>query len=122
MAHSQNKAKELGQLVGSISDMSLEDYRQTYLSLAMNILAKPATRKNHVNVLTHIQGYLKKVLDADDKKELVETIEQYRLGYLPLIVPITLLRHHFRKSPDSYIEESYYMQPHPKELMLQNML
>ena len=88
----------------------------------MSILKVYAKRSNHVNVLEHIRGYLKHDLDKDDKQELTESIENYRLGRLPLIVPITLLRHHFRKHPDPYIERSYYMQPHPDELMLLNSL
>jgi uncharacterized protein YbgA (DUF1722 family) len=79
-----------------------------------------ANRKNHVNVLQHIQGYLKKELDADDKAELCELIERYRQGEVPLIVPLTLLTHHFRKNPDPYIEDSYYMSPYPQELRLIN--
>ena len=43
-------------------------------------------------------------------------------GEIPLIVPLTLLKHHFRKSPDPYIEESYYMSPYPQELQLINQL
>ena len=92
----------------------------------MNTLKKPATRKNHVNVLRHIQGYLKKDLSPDDKVELCEVIERYRNGYVPLIVPLTLLKHHFRRTPDphfdQYIEESYYMSPYPQELQLINQL
>jgi uncharacterized protein YbgA (DUF1722 family) len=79
-------------------------------------------RSNHVNVLQHIQGYLKKELSADNKAELCELIQRYRHGEIPLIVPITLLKHHFRNSPDTYIEESYYMSPYPQELQLINQL
>ena len=86
----------------------------------MQLLKVVATRANHVNTLQHIQGYLKKQLDKDDKQELLSVIEDYRRGLLPLIVPITLLRHHFRKNPDPYITQSYYMNPHPSELMLLN--
>lgn len=86
----------------------------------MQALKIPATRGNHVNVLQHIQGYLKTDLDADDKQELVQAITSYRHGLLPLIVPITLLNHYFRKFPSSYIANSWYMKPYPAELRLQN--
>lgn len=88
----------------------------------MTCLKIVATRGNHVNVLQHIQGYLKHKLDSDDKQELVETIENYRIGLLPLIVPLTLLRHHFRREPDDFIDNSYYMLPHPAELSLLNSI
>ena len=88
----------------------------------MKILKISAKRSNHVNVLEHLRGYLKNELDKSDKQELTDSIENYRRGLLPLIVPITLLRHHFRRHPHPYIERNYYLQPHPDELMLLNSL
>jgi len=120
MSHDQQEYRRLGQLVSAISQWDIGEFCARYLATLMMILKIPATRKNHVNVLQHIQGYLKRDLDKDDKKALSETIEQYRNGLLPLIVPITLLRHHFRKCPNEYINHSYYMTPHPAELMLLN--
>lgn len=122
MSHHQDRMRELGRLVARVGDMPLSEFKQAYLSLMTSTLKKPASRKNHVNVLKHIQGYLKRDLDAGDKSELNDTIEAYRQAQLPLIVPITLLKHHFRKSPDEYINESLYMSPHPKELCLINGL
>ena len=95
---------------------------EQYIAILMPLLKSVVNRGQHVNVLQHIQGYLKKELAADDKAELCEIIERYRQGEIPLIVPITLLKHHFRKSPDVYIEESYYMSPYPQELQLINQL
>lgn len=122
MSRSQSKARELGRFLSESPDMPVDQLCSEYIARLTAILKTNASRKNHVNVLQHIQGYLKKELDGDDKKELSESIEQYRLGLLPLIVPITLLRHHFRKNPTPYIDDSFYMHPHPKELMLLNKL
>lgn len=122
MSHNQNKARALGQMVAAIGDMPIESFCQQYIEAVTELVRKPANRKNHANVLKHIQGYLKRDLESDDRQELEENIEQYRRGYLPLIVPVTLLRHFFRKHPDPYIEQSWYMQPHPRELMLHNLL
>ena len=112
----------LGQLLAGITKANLKQVAELYILQLMTTLKKVASRKNHVNVLQHIQGYLKKDLSTDDKAELCEVIERYRNGYIPLIVPLTLLKHHFRKSPDPYIEESYYMSPYPQELQLTNQL
>ncbi len=114
--------RDLGQLLAGFTKANLADVAEQYILQLMTTLKKVATRKNHVNVLQHIQGYLKKALSADDKAELCEVIERYRNGYVPLIVPLTLLKHHFRKTPDPYIEESYYMSPYPQELQLINQL
>ncbi len=60
--------------------------------------------------------------DAEDKAELLEIIEAYRVGQVPLVVPMTLLNHHFRRHPTPYVKDQYYLEPHPKELMLRNVL
>lgn len=120
MSHDQDMARGLGRDLSESASKDMPGYADEYITRMMAILRIRATRGNHVNVLQHIQGYLKKHLDREDKRELSESIEQYRLGYLPLIVPITLLRHHFLKYPDAYIDQSYYMHPHPRELMLLN--
>lgn len=114
--------RELGQMLAGLSQESLAEVAERYISRLMKMLKHVPTRSQHVNVLQHIQGYLKKELSADDKAEMVEVIERYRRGEIPLIVPLTLLKHHFRKAPDPYIEESYYMSPYPQELRLINAL
>ena len=122
MSHNQDTMRSLGKLLANTSGKNLHDVFNEYATTLMKALKKPATRKNHVNVLQHIQGFLKVKLDADDKAELNETIEQYYHSVVPLIVPVTLLKHHFRKAPDPYISESFYMQPYPEQLSLRNKI
>ena len=121
-SHNQELGRQLGRELAASHQQPVDDYATKYLAQLMNILKISAKRSNHVNVLEHIRGYLKQDLDKSDKQELTESIENYRRGLLPLIVPITLLRHHFRRNPHDYIERSYYLQPHPDELMLLNSL
>jgi uncharacterized protein YbgA (DUF1722 family) len=118
MSHDQNRARELGRLAAA--EGALGERAEAYIRGVMDTLKRVASRGNHVNVLQHIQGYLKRELDADDRAELVEVIEAYRLGNVPLVVPLTLLRHHFRKAPDPFIANSWYLDPYPGELALMN--
>ena len=122
MSHDQNQSRELGKMAALANKENLQSVADEYILLAMQTLKKVATRRNHVNVLQHIQGYLKKQLDADDKKELVDVLQRYHQGDVPLIVPLTLFLHHFRKSPNEYIEQSWYINPYPAELKLRNMV
>lgn len=114
--------RPLGQLLAAVTKDNVAEIAEQYILQVMTLLKKVVNRSNHVNVLQHIQGYLKKELSADDKAELCELIERYRHGEIPLIVPITLLKHHFRNNPDTYIDQSYYMSPYPQELQLINLV
>ncbi len=122
MSHNQEQMRELGVLAASARADNLEQVADRYIAGVMATMKTIASRKNHVNVLQHIQGYLKKRLDAEDKAELVEVIDQYRRGELPLIVPVTLLKHHFRRAPNEYIQQSWYCDPYPQALKLRNLL
>ena len=51
-------------------------------------------------------GYFKDHLDRDSKTELVAAIEDYRRELVPLIVPMTLLRHYVRVHGVSYLAGS----------------
>jgi uncharacterized protein YbgA (DUF1722 family) len=86
----------------------------------MEALGIPATPQRHTNVLQHMVGYFKDTLDAASRTELLATIDDYRNGLLPLVVPVTLLRHHVRRHGVSYLADQVYLAPHPKELMLRN--
>ena len=52
--------------------------------------------------------------------ELLEVIDQYHKGYIPLIVPIVLINHNVRKFDEPYLKMQFYLNPHPVELMLRN--
>ena len=80
---------------------------------------KPTVKK-HVNVLMHMMGYFKKMLSGDEKQELIEVIERFRNHHVPLIVPITLMNHYVRKYQEPYLQQQYYLNPHPTELKLRN--
>lgn len=47
-------------------------------------------------------------------------IEQYRTGLVPLIVPITLIRHYVRKDDQPYLMDQHYLNPDSVELQLRN--
>ena len=120
LAHSRTHYQQLGQLVAQAGKKPIHKILTEYRSLYMNALAVHTTPRKQANVLYHLMGYLKKALDAEDKSELVEMIENYRCGIIPLIVPLTLLNHHFRRHPDSWVQEQTYLNPYPAELMLRN--
>ena len=67
-----------------------------------------------------MMGHLKKQLDAASKQELLQSIEEYRTGLVPLVVPLTLLRHYVRLHDVAYLAGQTYLEPHPRELMLRN--
>ncbi len=122
MAHHPDKSRALGRFVAGLGGRPSAEVVADYGARFMDILGHRATRKRHTDVLFHLMGYLKRALDGADKQELVDLIHDYRQGLIPLIVPVTLLRHHFRRNPDPYIEQQLYLNWQPAGLSLWNAI
>jgi len=120
MAHSPRHLRLLGNLTAPGKDLPLKELCWQYQELLFAALKLPATPRKHAKVLSHLLGSFKKHLSADEKLEVVETIEKYRQGVLPLLVPVTLINHYARKYGQIYLKEQFYLHPHPLELKLRH--
>ena len=124
LSHSEIHYRAAGRLVAEAGrrDRDREQLAREYLATFMEGMRRRATRRRHTNVLQHLAGYLKRTLDEGDRRALAGIIEEYRTGAVPLVVPIRFLRHHFRRSPDRYVEMQHYLEPYPDDLGLRNHL
>jgi len=122
MANDPQTYARLGQLLADAGEYDPDELGKKYFTELMQALTKKATRKSNTNVVTHLQGYLKKQLTSKEKEKLIEVIEQYRKGIVPLIVPVTLLQHHFNVHPNEYISKQAFFDPYPQELSLRNAI
>lgn len=120
MAHSPQAYREIGRLVADAKRVQRAELARRYEDELMAATAKPATRARHTNALQHALGHFKDTLDGASRRELGSVIEDYRHGLVPLIVPLTLLRHHARRLEAHYLLDQQYLAPDLKELMLRN--
>ena len=119
LAHSQPLYRELGRFVAAMSEWSsLEAYFVEYRLRLMALMAHPATRRNHTNVLMHVQGYFRTQLNSRQRQELATLIDKYRQGTQPLLAPVTLLKHYMAEFPDAYLAGQRYFDPWPEALRL----
>ena len=118
MAHGPARYSALGRVIAGADRRNAKAVAARYIEGFMRALSHPATRRMHANVLMHVSGYLKRQLDAGDRAELRDAIDAYRTTAIPLLVPITLLRHHFRRRPDAWIGRQAYLYPEAVELAL----
>ncbi|WP_303906747.1 YbgA family protein [Thiohalomonas denitrificans] len=118
MAHGLEAYRRLGRMIAAAGKRPLRPLAGEYMETFMRALKHPATIKLQTNVLYHLMGYLKDSLQQEDKAELLEVIGAYRQERIPLVVPIILLKHHFRHHPHLYIAEQVYLNPPPEEMLL----
>jgi len=119
-AHSEAHMRQLGRIVAEAKKMSFGAVMKEYGRLFMEALSHRATTRKNTNVLEHMMGYFSKQLSSDEWKELLAVIGDYHRSLVPLVVPLTLIRHYAGKYDVAYLRGQSYLQPHPKELMLRN--
>lgn len=120
LAHSQKHYREMGKLVAHAQKQPFERIKNIYLQQLVEALQLRATPAKHVNTMQHAIGYFKRMLTAGEKQEYQDILQHFRLGNLPLIVPVTLLNHYVRKYENNYLADQWYLNPHPVELKLRN--
>ncbi len=120
LAHSPNAYRELGRYVADAKKVPRADFHRHYEARFMSALKKRATPPRHVNVMQHMLGYFREHLEDSARRELADIIDDYSRGLVPLIVPLTLIRHYVRRFEVDYLAGQVYLNPHPKELMLLN--
>ena len=122
LAHSPVGCAGLGRLVAHARTREAEQAAADYGRTFMAVLAMPATRARHVNVLQHAAGYFRRVLSAAARRDLAASISDYRRGLVPLVVPTRLLDHYARLHDVAYLCDQVYFDPYPRELLLRNQV
>ena len=120
MAHSREGFQSLGRLVARAHCYTPKALAHLYGRLFMTTLAVKASRRKHIDVLQHLVGHFKKRLLPKERRELDAVLSDYHQGLVPLIVPVTLIKHYVTMHEIDYIQNQIYLHPHPKELMLRN--
>ncbi|MCU0593967.1 MAG: DUF523 and DUF1722 domain-containing protein [Desulfobacterota bacterium] len=120
LSHSEKHYRAMGKVVAEGKKLPPTDLYAHYETLLLEALKLRTTVKKNANVLQHMMGYFKEQLSKDEKQELLQILDQYRKGYIPLVVPITLLNHYVRKYREDYLQQQVYLNPHPVALQLRN--
>jgi uncharacterized protein YbgA (DUF1722 family)/uncharacterized protein YbbK (DUF523 family) len=121
LSHSPRHYRQMGPLVARAGSRGWDELSADYGGLFMEALKLHGTPGKHTGVMQHLMGFLKGALSSEDKAELLGLIEDYRGGLVPLVVPLTLLRHHLGRHPvPDWVHQQVYLNPYPKELMLKN--
>jgi uncharacterized protein YbgA (DUF1722 family)/uncharacterized protein YbbK (DUF523 family) len=122
MAHHVPSYFLIGKFLANLSNKSIDDIAQEFISLLMAALGHHASRKGNTNAMMHLRGYLKLHINSQEKQELGHLIESYTKGFVPLVVPLTLLKHHLMTLDNPYLKQQTFWSPHPDDLGLRNVV
>lgn len=117
MAYSQTGLKTLGRIVASGSQKTVAPTAQAYATAFHDALQKPARFTSQINVLHHVMGYFSHQVEHPEVEYMLDLIEEFRRGGLPLSVPVQVLRGWAIRFQNDYILNQAFLAPYPAELV-----
>ena len=120
LAHGTEAYRRLGRLVAGAKKLERAELRLRYQAGFMAALAVRATPRRQLNVLQHCLGYFRDRLDPNTRAALAAQVADYQKGLVPLVVPVTMIRHYVAQLGIEYLAGQVYLESHPTELMLRN--
>lgn len=119
-AKSNQAYKDLGKIVANQEnkeiELILEEYKIAFLKA---IYLKGSVSKTY-NVLLHILGYFKKLISKEEKAEILESIDEFKEGIIPLIAVVKLFTLYTKRFDVTYLKTQIFLNPYPKELALRS--
>ena len=119
-AKSHQAYKKLGNIVANHEKKEIKKVLDEYKLCFLKTIYEKGSIKNTYNVLLHIFGYFKKLISKDEKKEILETIEEFKDEIIPLIAVIKILNLYTNKFNIKYLKTQKFLNPYPKELALRS--
>ncbi|NVJ52960.1 MAG: DUF523 and DUF1722 domain-containing protein [Campylobacteraceae bacterium] len=117
---SQSSYKELGNIVANHEKKDIEEVLSLYKVAFLEAISKKGSISKTYNVLLHIYGYFKKVISKEEKDDILETLEDFKKGIVPLIAVIKIIKLYTNKFDIEYLKTQVFINPYPKELALRS--
>jgi uncharacterized protein YbgA (DUF1722 family)/uncharacterized protein YbbK (DUF523 family) len=114
LAHDPARYRAAGRVVAGGGGFA--DYQELFLAA----LATPATRGRTANALLHAYSRIGRTLSAPRRSDLVDRIDAYRRGEVPLSVPVALLAHYASGGGLPWLEAQTFLAPFPAGLRLRH--
>ncbi|MAD43266.1 MAG: hypothetical protein CL623_12875 [Arcobacter sp.] len=119
-AKSHQSYKELGQIVANHEKRDIKIVIEDYKHAFLKAISLKGSISNTYNVLLHLYGYFKKDISKDEKTEILDTLEEFKSGLIPLIAVVKILNLYIKRFDIEYLKTQKFLNPYPKELALRS--
>ena len=117
MAYSQKELRILGSIVANHARRKPKEVLADYAFHFKKTFDKPVKFASNINVLMHAFGYFSQKLSSEEKRGILNTLEEYRREQIPLSVPLRLLRAHVIRFNEHYLMQQVFFEPYPLDLV-----
>ena len=117
MTYSEVVMRQLGKIGANEEHKPVADVHKDYGALLPRAFASPPKYTAAINVLMHALGYFRDGLTSEEKAFLLDSLQRFRAGKMPLSVPVGILRSWVVRFNQPYLVQQVLFQPYPEALM-----
>lgn len=115
MSYSPEGQRTLGRIIADQKDN--DDTLKRYSETLCSVIKDPLKPERIINSLLHAFGHFSSELNGREKSYFLESVEGYRKGIMPLLVPLSILGSWVVRFGDEYLEGQTLFEPYPRELV-----
>ncbi|MGH3373543.1 MAG: YbgA family protein [Actinoallomurus sp.] len=116
LAHDPDRYRRAGRIVAQGGHRTRDETEADYRRVFGEALARDVTRGRNTNAMHHAFSQISECLDDTRRHDVLDKIEAYRRGELPLSVPIVLLARQATGGSLRWTAEQTYLDPFPADL------
>lgn len=117
MAYNQRLLKILGNIVANKKKKKIEELMEYYEKNFQYCFSKSPRYTSNINILMHALGYFKKELSSKEKNFLLKSLQQYKMGRIPLCMPISIIKSWIIRFGQEYLMSQTFFEPYPEALI-----
>lgn len=117
MSYNQKEMRMLGRIVANFEKKSIDVLIKEYEEHLLSAFKQIPKYTSNINVLMHGLGYFSDNLSHEEKAFFLDILEKYRLGKVPLSVPLSILRSYIVRFKQEYLIQQNFFRPYPEELI-----
>ena len=117
MSYNQKELKILGSILGNQKHYSLEDILRQYEEHLGMALSKVPRYTSNINVLMRSTEYFQDKLTSKEKEFILNLIEKYRNGRVPLSAPLNVIKSYIIRFDEKNLVNQTFFEPYPEELV-----
>ena len=117
MAYNQTKQKELDKIIAKYDKNNITLLLSEYETTLLQLLDKMPRYTSNAKVMMYTFGYFSKYITTDEKEYILNLIEEYNQGEVPLSVPLSVLKYNAIRFNNNYLLNQTFLEPYPKKLV-----
>jgi uncharacterized protein YbgA (DUF1722 family)/uncharacterized protein YbbK (DUF523 family) len=121
-AYNKSRIRIMENIISNHNRKPFDVIHNEYQEQLYNTIVSPPRYGKYTKVLQNCLGYFSNKISESERNFFLDTLEQYRQGRVPLIVPLDVMKSWILRFDEKYLSKQSFFYPYPENLIDINTL